>query len=383
LKNFMSVLPVYLDYNSTTPVDPEVLEVMLPYFSEKFGNASSNTHSYGWIADEAVKIARAQLARFLNCTDSEIVFTSGATEAANLALKGVYDAYKTKGNHIVTVKTEHKAVLDVCSELEKKGAEITYLDVDREGIISLEQLEDSVTEKTILVAVMYANNETGVIQPVKEIAEIVHAKKSIFFCDATQAAGKTSLDVMAEGIDLLAFSAHKMYGPKGTGALYVRRRNPRVSLVPLIHGGGHEKGLRSGTLNVPAIAGFGKACEIAANNHEERERIENLRNELEYELLKLPGAELNGHTSSRLNNTISIRFKGQKAAGLIMKGRELAFAAGSACTSALPAPSHVLTAMGLSPEECFETIRLSIGRNTNVQEISEVIEFFKKIITKS
>ncbi|MCE9539413.1 MAG: aminotransferase class V-fold PLP-dependent enzyme, partial [Bacteroidetes bacterium] len=255
--------PIYLDHNATTPVDKRVLEKMLPYFTEKFGNASSRTHAFGWVAEDAVKTAREQVAQLINCLAQEIIFTSGATEAINLAIKGVWENYQTKGNHIITVKTEHKAVLDTCKSLERKGAEVTYLSVDREGLIDLEELKNALRPQTILVAVMYANNETGVIQPIKQIADLIHANNSVFMCDATQAVGKINCDVEDDHIDLMCLSAHKFYGPKGVGALYVRRKNPRVTLYPQIDGGGHERGLRSGTLNVTGIVGLGKACEIA------------------------------------------------------------------------------------------------------------------------
>jgi cysteine desulfurase len=363
----MQEQPIYLDYNSTTPVDPEVLEAMLPYFTQKFGNASSNTHSYGWIADEAVKHVRKEVADFLNCHEQEIIFTSGATEGINLIIKGIFEAYKSKGNHIVTVKTEHKAVLDVCKSLERKGAELTYLDVDKNGLIDLEALRNSITEKTILVSVMYANNETGVLQPIKEIAEIAHQKNTILFSDTTQAAGKIPVNVQELGIDVAVISGHKMYGPKGVGAVYLRRKNPRVTLLPIIEGGGQERGLRSGTLNVPGIVGLGKACSVSKKA--DFLELNNLKNWFEAELCKLPGAVLNVSHENRLPNTISIRFSGVKADSLIMKLTGLAFSAGSACTSAVPEPSHVLLAMGALPSEALETVRFSIGRNTTRKDL--------------
>lgn len=374
--------PVYLDYNSTTPVDERVLELMLPYFTQKFGNAASRTHAHGWIADEAVKIARKQVAGLIGCIEQEIIFTSGSTESINLAIKGVFENYKSKGNHIVTVKTEHKSVLDVCKSLEKKGAKITYLDVNSDGLINLTELENAITPKTILVSVMYANNETGVIQPVKQISKIIHDKGSIFLSDATQAMGKIPVSVADDEIDLLALSAHKMYGPKGTGALYIRRKNPRVSLIPLIEGGGHERGLRSGTLNVPGIAGFGKACEIAKNEIYVNSFIKDLRNKLEKNLLKLKGAKVNGSIENKLPNTLNISFEGIKAESLILKVKELAFSTGSACTSAVMEPSHVLKAMGISTENAYGAIRFSLGKYTTEEEINLAIEKVTEAIVK-
>jgi cysteine desulfurase len=365
--------PVYLDYNSTTPVDKRVLDKMLPYFSEKFGNASSRTHSFGWIAEDAVKIARQQTASLINCLEQEIVFTSGATEAINLAIKGVWDNYKTKGNHIITVKTEHKAVLDTCRSLEKKGAEITYLPVNREGRIDLADLKNALTPQTIIVAVMYVNNETGVIQPVQEIADLTHANNSFFICDATQAVGKIKIDVNAERIDLLCLSAHKFYGPKGVGALFVRRKDPRVTLLPQIDGGGHERGLRSGTLNVTGIVGLGQACEIAKMEmQDDSVRIEKLRAKLEQRLCALPEVSVNGNL--RLYNTSNITFRGIRSETMIRQIPNIAVAMGSACTSALPEPSHVLKAMGLNDEDIYSSIRFSLGKYTTEQEIDEVIE---------
>jgi cysteine desulfurase len=376
---------IYLDYNSTTPVDPRVLEAMLPYFSEKFGNAASKTHAFGWVVEAAVENAREQIAKLINATPSEIVFTSGATESINLAIKGVWEMYLSSNekNHIVTVSTEHKAVLDTCKALEKKGAQITYLPVNREGLINLEQLRESITPKTILVAVMYANNETGVIHPLKEIAQIVHEKKCLLFSDATQAVGKIPVDVQSAQIDLLCFSSHKIYGPKGVGALFVRRKNPRVNLIPQIHGGGHERGLRSGTLNVPAIVGFGKASEIAEKEmNNDAHRISLLRDELEKNLLTLGNVFVNGvskHTQVfRLPNVTNLCFKGIKADTLIAKIPDIAVSTGSACTSAIPEPSHVLKAMGLSDEMAYSSIRFSLGKFTTKEEIKFASEKIKE-----
>jgi cysteine desulfurase len=373
--------PVYLDYNATTPVDSRVLESMLPYFTEKFGNASSRTHAFGWIADDAVKKARSQVAAFVGCLDQEIIFTSGATEAINLAIKGVWDNYQSKGNHIITVKTEHKAVLDTCHSLEKKGAEITYLSVDREGLIDLNELKNAITDKKILVDVMYANNETGVIQPVKQIAEIVHANKSIFLCDATQAVGKIGMDVEEEHIDLMCMSAHKFYGPKGVGALYIRRKDPRVSLFPQIDGGGHERGIRSGTLNVTGIVGLGKACEIAKEEMwNDSARISKLRTRLEQLLCELPDVFINGSTRHRLYTTTNICFQNIRSESLINKIPQIAVAMGSACTSAVAEPSHVLKAMGLTDEDSYGSVRFSLGKYTTEKEINDVIESVSKAV---
>lgn len=373
--------PVYLDYNATTPVDKRVLETMLPYFIEKFGNASSRTHSFGWVAEDAVKTAREQVAQLINCLSQEIIFTSGATEAINLALKGAWEIYQSKGKHIITVKTEHKAVLDTCKSLERKGAMITYLSVDREGLIDLEELKNALTPQTILVAVMYANNETGVIQPIKQIADLVHNNNSIFMCDATQVVGKINCDVEEEHIDLMCLSAHKLYGPKGVGALYVRRKNPRVTLYPQIDGGGHERGLRSGTLNVTGIVGLGKACEIAQSEMwDDAARISKLRTKLEQHLCDLENVFINGSTKNRLFNVSNITFQGTRSETLINKIPNIAVAMGSACTSAIAEPSHVLKAMGLSDADTYSAVRFSLGKYTTDTEINEVIETLNKAL---
>lgn len=375
--------PIYLDHNATTPVDKRVLEMMLPYFTEKFGNASSRTHAFGWVAEDAVKTAREQVAQLINCLAQEIIFTSGATEAINLAIKGVWENYQTKGKHIITVKTEHKAVLDTCKSLQRKGAEITYLSVDREGLIDLEQLKNALTPQTILVAIMYANNETGVIQPVKQIADLVHANNSIFMCDATQAVGKINCDVEDDHVDLMCLSAHKFYGPKGIGALYVRRKKPRVTLYPQIDGGGHERGLRSGTLNVTGIVGLGKACEIAHQEMwDDSIRISKLRTKLEQHLCDLPNVFINGSTRHRLFNVTNITFQGIRSETLINKIPNIALAMGSACTSAIAEPSHVLKAMGMSDEDSYSAVRFSLGKYTTEAEINEVIEIVSSAILK-
>ena len=375
--------PIYLDYNATTPVDKRVLETMLPYFTEKFGNASSHTHAFGWVAEDAVKTAREQVARLINCLAQEIVFTSGATEAINLAIKGVWENYQTKSKHIITVKTEHKAVLDTCKSLERKGAEITYLSVDREGLIDLEELKKALRPQTILVAIMYANNETGVLQPIKQIADLVHANNSIFMCDATQAIGKINCDVEEEHIDLMCLSAHKLYGPKGVGALYVRRKNPRVTLYPQIDGGGHERGLRSGTLNVTGIVGLGKACEIAQEEMwDDAVRISKLRTKLEQHLCSIENVFINGSTKHRLFNVTNITFQGVRSEHLITKIPGICISMGSACTSAVAEPSHVLKAMSLSDEDSFSSVRFSLGKYTTEAEINEVIEMLRKVIVE-
>lgn len=376
---------LYFDYNSTTPVDPRVLEMMLPYFTEKFGNAASNSHVYGWEAAEAITIAREQVAAIIGAIKEEIIFTSGATESINLAIKGVADAYSGKGNHIVTCATEHKAVLDTCSSLEKKGYKVTYLPVDHEGLIDLNLLEQSIRPDTILVAFMYANNETGVIHPIADIGRIAKQKKTLFFCDATQAAGKIPVNAINDGIDLLAFSSHKLYGPKGSGALYVRRKNPKVSIKAQIDGGGHERGLRSGTLNVPCIAGFGKACELAKAEMETRNRsILFLRNKLEEGLRSLGRTAINGNKTNRLPNTSNLLFDNQAGSSLLTTiSKKIAVSAGSACTSALQHPSHVLLAMGLSEDECKNSIRFSIGYLTTEEEIDFALQEIGTILQSS
>jgi cysteine desulfurase len=376
--------PIYLDYNATTPVDKRVLEAMLPYFTEKFGNASSRTHAFGWIAEDAIATARKQVADLIHCMEQEVVFTSGATEGINLAIKGVWENYQVKGNHIVTVATEHKAVLDTCKALAKKGAHITYLPVDREGLIDLDILRKTLTPQTILVSIMYANNETGVIQPISKIAEIVHANNSIFMCDATQAVGKININVMEEHIDLMCLSAHKFYGPKGVGALYVRRKDPRVSLVSLFDGGGHERGVRSGTLNVTGIVGLGKACEIAGQEMwDDAARISRLRTRLEQQLCdNMEDVYINGSTKNRLFNTANIAFLKIRSESLISKIPGIAVAMGSACTSAIAEPSHVLKAMGLSDSASYSSIRFSLGKYTTAEEINQVIEQITSAMAK-
>jgi cysteine desulfurase len=375
-------LPVYLDNAATTPVDPRVLEEMIPYFTEKFGNAASRSHSYGWIAEEAVDHARKQVASLIHSEEKEIVFTSGATEANNLALKGVFEMYAGKGNHLITCVTEHNAILDACKHLEKLGAEITYLPVAPDGLVNAEELESAISAKTILISVMYANNEIGVIQPIKEIAAIAQKHNILFHTDATQAVGKVPVDVQADGIHLMSFSAHKLYGPKGIGALYVRRKNPRARLTPQMDGGGHERGMRSGTLAVPLIVGFGRACEIAGKEMEsEAFRLLQLRNKLEIDLLKLDETQVNGNREHRLPHLSNISFRNTESEALMIAlNKEIAVASGSACTSASLAPSHVLKALGLPDDLAHASIRFSLGRFTTEEEINFSIKKVGEVV---
>ena len=373
--------PIYLDNNATTQMDPRVLEAMLPYFTEKFGNAASRNHPYGWVAEEGVDYAREQVAKLIGASEKEIIFTSGATESDNLAIKGVYEMYKDKGNHIITLTTEHKAVLDACKHLEKLGAEITYLDVDSDGLVDLQRLEAAMTDKTILVAIMYANNEIGVIQPVKQISEIAHKYGALFFTDAVQAVGKIPVNVIADGIDLLALSGHKMYGPKGVGALYVRRKNPRVKVTSQMDGGGHERGMRSGTLNVPGIVGLGKACELCSEEMEtEAFRLSALRDKLESNLTLLEESYVNGNVNHRLPHTANISFKYVEGEGLMMAMKDMAVSSGSACTSASLEPSYVLKSLGLSDDLAHSSIRFGLGRFTTEEEVDFAIENTRKAV---
>lgn len=369
---------IYFDNNATTKVDKEVIETIVPFFDENYGNAASKLHAFGWIAQAAVEKATQQIAKLINCEESEIIFTSGATESVNLALKGIFEAYKTKGNHIITCKTEHKAVLDTCLDLETKGAQITYLNVDKEGLINLDELKTSIKPTTILVSIMGANNETGVIQPLEAISEICNSKNIIFFSDATQFVGKERCDVNELGIHCMAFSAHKMYGPKGIGALYVRRKNPRVNLIEQINGGGHQNGKRSGTLNVPLVAGFGKAAEIFENNFWEMgTHVSKLKNFFEHQLLDIEDLRINGSTKHRVCNTSNICFpKNKKITSLLNK---FAFSSGSACSSANQEPSHVLTAMGLGDEEIKNSFRFSFGKNNTLEEVKLLVEEIMKL----
>nr|WP_315418935.1 IscS subfamily cysteine desulfurase [uncultured Pedobacter sp.] len=373
--------PIYLDNNATTPLDPRVLEAMLPYFTEKFGNAASRNHAFGWVAEEGVDYAREQVAKLIGCTEKEIIFTSGATEADNLAIKGVFEMYKEKGNHIITAVTEHKAVLDTCKHLEKNGARVTYLGVKEDGLIDLAELEAAMTPETILVSIMYGNNEIGVIQPVKEIAAIAHKHGALFMTDATQAVGKIPVDVNTDGIDLMAFSAHKMYGPKGVGVLYVRRKNPRVKVTAQMDGGGHERGMRSGTLNVPGIVGLGKACELCRLEMEsESIRLSALRDKLETTLNKMEESYVNGNTQHRLPHVANISFKYVEGEGLMMAMSDLAVSSGSACTSASLEPSYVLKSLGLSDDLAHSSIRYGLGRFTTETEIDQAIEVTQKAV---
>jgi cysteine desulfurase len=375
-------LPVYMDNHATTPCDPRVLEAMIPYFTRDFGNASSKGHAFGWLASEAVQIAREQVALLINADPSEIIFTSGATESVNLAIKGVFELLGGQGKHIVTVATEHQAVLDTCAHLERQGASVTRVPVMTDGLIDLDVLKSVLRPDTLLIAVMYANNETGVLQPIKAISEIARSHGILFFSDATQAVGKVPVNVEQDGIDLLACSAHKIYGPKGVGALYIRRKNPRVRLRAQLDGGGQERGFRSGTLNVPGIVGFGKAAAMAGEElHENAKRITRLRNLLEEGLLQIEGTELNGHILDRLPTVTNISFGhsgGRNLPGIL--GKELAVSSGSACHSANPEPSHVLKAMGRSDELSFRAVRFSLGKYNSEEEVNFVVERVKKLV---
>jgi cysteine desulfurase len=375
-------LPVYLDNNATTPVDPRVLQEMLPYFSDRFGNAASRTHSYGWEAEESVDIAREQIAGLIGAHPQEIVFTSGATEAVNLAIKGVFENSEQQEKHIITVCTEHKAVLDTCRHVERLGGSVTYLPVNASGLINLADLENAITANTILIAVMYANNETGVIQPIGEIAAIAKKHHIIFLSDASQAVGKVPVNVQNDGIDLLALSAHKIYGPKGVGALYVRKKNPVVALTAQIDGGGHERNMRSGTLNVPGIVGFGSACEIAgAELERESKRVAALRNAFEVELLVLQDIEINAEDAHRLPHCTNVSFGQVDGEKLIFEaGSDLAFSRSSACTSATLEPSYVLKAMGFSDERIHNSFRFSFGRFSTEEHVDHAVSVISKIV---
>jgi len=379
----MLSFPIYLDNNATTPMDPRVLESMLPYFNSKFGNAASRNHSFGWTAEEAVDYAREQVAKLINANPKEIIFTSGATEADNLAIKGVYEMYARKGNHIITVNTEHKAVLDSCKHIEKMGGEVTYLSPNEDGLINLADLEAAITPKTILISIMYGNNEIGVLQPIEEISDIARKHNVLFHTDATQAVGKVPVDVMAQNIDLMSFTAHKMYGPKGVGALYVRRKNPRVKVTSQLDGGGHERGMRSGTLNVPGIVGFGKACEISLNEmSEEAEKLSKMRDRLEAELTQIEESYVNGNINHRLPHVANISFKHVEGEGLMMGIKDLAVSSGSACTSASLEPSYVLKNLGLDDDLAHSSLRFGLGRYTADEEIDFAIDHVKTAVHK-
>lgn len=368
---------IYLDYNATTPIDPVVLEAMMPWLTEKFGNAASKTHSFGWEAEAAVKIARERIAAQIGAEPEEIIFTSGSTEGINLSLKGVAELYGSKGNHIITCATEHKAVLDTCKYLEKKGIEVTYLAVDSQGLVSAEELRAMIKPETILVSIMIANNETGTIQNIEELSAIAKESGAIFMTDATQAIGK--IPVSVDGIDLLCLSGHKIYGPKGVGALYIRKKSPRVALSPLMHGGGHERGFRSGTLNVPGIVGLGKAMELCSNGMQE---VASLRDKLEEGLLQLGNVKVNGHVANRLPNTSNVCIEGIDADALIMAAKGVAVSTGSACTSAVMEPSHVLAAMGLSDEAAYSSIRISLGKPTTEDEVNFAVSHLSEAVSK-
>ena len=380
----MLQLPIYLDHNATTPCDPRVVEAMIPYFTQNFGNAASRNHPFGWQAEEAVDYGREQVAKLIGADPKEIIFTSGATEADNLAIKGVYEMYAQKGNHIITCNVEHKAVLDTCKHLEKVGAEVTYLKVMPNGLIDLKELEAAIRPTTILIAIMYANNEIGTVMPMQEISRIAKKHGVLVFSDATQAVGKIPVDVNKDGIDLLAMTAHKMYGPKGIGALYVRRKNPRVKVTAQMDGGGHERGMRSGTLNVPGIVGFGKACELCMNEMEkDAAYTSRLRDKLESTLLGLEEAYVNGDKDHRLPHVSNISFKYVEGEGLLMGfNKNIALSSGSACTSASLEPSYVLKALGLGDDLAHSSLRFGLGRYTTEEQIDYTIEKVSSTVMK-
>jgi cysteine desulfurase len=378
-------LPVYMDNHATTPLDPRVLEAMMPYFTDKFGNAASRNHEFGWQAEEGVEQARESIAKLIGATPKEIIFTSGATESDNLAIKGVAEMYREKGNHVITAVTEHKAVLDCCKRLEKHGYRVTYLPVQKDGLIDLDDLRRSMDEKTILVTIMAANNEIGVLQPIEEIGKLCAEKGVLFHTDATQAVGKVPFHVVKQNVHLASLSAHKMYGPKGVGALYVRRKNPRVQVSPLLDGGGHERGMRSGTLNVPGIVGFGKAAEIAAAElPQEMERLKKLRERLNARLHDaLDELYINGSMEHRLPGNLNISFAFVEGESLLMGIHDVAVSSGSACTSATLEPSYVLKALGVGDDLAHTSIRFGLGRFNTEAEVDyvadRVIEVVKRL----
>ena len=376
--------PIYMDYHATTPLDPRVLEAMMPYMTNKFGNAASRNHAFGWEAEEAVETARKQIASLIGATAKEIVFTSGATESNNLALKGVAEMYAERGNHIITAATEHKATLDTCKRLEKHGCRVTILPVMADGLIDLDMLKEAITEKTILVSIMYANNEIGVIQPIAEIGKICKEKGVLFHTDAVQATGKIPIDVIKDNIDLLSLSGHKIYGPKGVGALYVRRRNPRVQITAQIDGGGHERGMRSGTLNVPGIVGLGKACELCKEEMaSESKRLSALRDKLKEALQSnLDETYINGSLEHRLPNNLNISFAFVEGESLLMGINDVAVSSGSACTSATLEPSYVLKALGAGDDIAHSSIRFGLGRFTTEEEVDYVINKVTDVVKK-
>jgi len=374
---------IYLDNNATTPTDPRVVDAMVPYFHQFHGNAASRNHPFGWAAEEAVDNARNQIADLISVDSREIIFTSGATESDNLALKGVYEMYSRKGNHIITLKTEHKAVLDSCKRIEKMGGQVTYLDVNDKGLVDLTELEAAITDKTILVSIMFANNETGVIQPMKQIGEICAKKGVLFMSDATQAVGKIPVNPKELGIHLMAFTGHKMYGPKGVGVLFVNRKNPRVKVTAQMDGGGHERGMRSGTLNVPGIVGMGKACALAkAEMTEEANRLSALRDKLESGLCQLEETYINGDINNRMPHVTNISFKHVEGEGLMMTfNQNIGVSSGSACTSASLEPSYVLIALGLGDDLAHSSIRFSLGRFTTEEDIDLAIKQVSEGVT--
>ncbi len=377
--------PIYLDNHATTPMDPRVLESMLPYFIEKFGNAASRNHAFGWEAEEGVETARKQIAKLIHADAKEIVFTSGATESNNLALKGVVEMYHEKGDHIITSSTEHRAVLDTAKTLEtKRGVKVTYLPVDKFGMVNPEDVRNAITDKTILISVMFANNEIGTINPIKEIGKIAKEKGILFHCDATQGVGKVPVDVQDMGIDLMSFSAHKMYGPKGIGALYVRKKNPRVRIAAQMDGGGHERGMRSGTLPVPLIVGFGKACELCEQEMAaDATRLSVMRDRLHATITKaLEDVYLNGHPTERLPHNLNISFAYVEGESLLMGCKEIALSSGSACTSATLEPSYVLRALGVGAELAHSSIRFGLGRFTLDEEVDYAAKKIIETVTK-
>ena len=376
--------PIYMDNHATTPVDPRVLEAMLPYFNERFGNSASRNHAFGWTAEEAVENARAQIARLINATPKEIIFTSGATESNNLALKGAAEMYREKGNHIITQVTEHKAVLDTCKRLEKYGYEVTYLPVGKDGRVNPEDVRKAITPKTIIISIMYANNESGVVQPIAEIGKIAKEKGVLLHSDGVQAIGKIPVDVQADNVDMLSMTAHKIYGPKGVGALYVRRRNPRVQLSAILDGGGHERGMRSGTLNVPGIVGFGKACEICMNEMAtESARMRGLRDRLRKGLeSKLDEIYINGTMEHHLPNNLNMSFAFVEGESLLMGINDIAVSSGSACTSATLEPSYVLKALGVGEDLAHTSIRFGLGRFNTEEEVDYVVNRMYEVVSR-
>jgi cysteine desulfurase len=379
-----SAMPIYMDNHATTPLDPRVLDAMMPYFKEQFGNSASRNHAFGWVAEEATETARKQIAALIGATAKEIIFTSGATESNNLALKGVAEMYAERGNHIITAATEHKAILDTCKRLEKHGVRVTYLPLQANGLIDLDMLREAMTDKTILVSIMYANNEIGVIQPIREIGKMCKERNILFHTDGVQAVGKIPVNVIADNIDLLSLSGHKIYGPKGVGALYVRRKSPRVQLTAQMDGGGHERGMRSGTLNVPGIVGLGKACEISRlEMAEESKRMAYLRDKLKDRLLAaLDEVYINGTMEHRLPNNLNISFAYVEGESLLMGINDVAVSSGSACTSATLEPSYVLKALGAGDDIAHSSIRFGIGRFNTEAEVDYVAQKVISVVLK-